>query len=133
MNQPVHPFLDFDKSTEVGEVPHPAFDNRTHTAALAQGGPRVRQRLLQAERNTPLSSIHIQDPYFHVVTCCYDFGGMLGALTPGHFRDVDEALDTGFKFYEGSVVGDADYASRGAVTRVIGIVCLFPRVRRQLL
>ena len=44
----------------------------------------------------------------HLLVELHDFTGMLDAARPGHFGDVHQAFDAGFKFNEGAVGHDVD-------------------------
>src|ERR1017187_1237093 len=58
---------------------------------------------------------------------------MLDMLRPCHFADVNEAFDTLFEFDERTVVGHRDDLSCNALTYVITLLYVCPRVRRKLL
>ena len=54
VNQPVNAVFNFDESAKVSQVANAAFNRRADRILLMQPLPRIRLKLLQAERNAPL-------------------------------------------------------------------------------
>ena len=102
--------VEADEQTELGLVLDFAFDDGTGGMGLRESFPRIFQRLLEAERNTALGRIDLEDDDFDFLRRGQDLARMDVLLGPRHFRDVHEALDTGLRgdFYTSLAAIDAD-------------------------
>ncbi len=60
-------------------------------------------------------------------------GGVLHALRPGHFRDVDEAFDALLELYEGAVICNRKYATLDVGANRVTLRGVEPWIRRELL
>ena len=98
-----------------------------------QALPRIRLKLLQAQRNAAFLRVHVEHHGFHLVAHVHQLRRMLHALRPGHFADVDQAFDALFQFNECAVVGHADHAAMHARADRVALAGVQPRVGRQLL
>src|SRR5581483_6909585 len=131
--QTIDPVLDLDKSPEIGDVAHAPLDDGADRIAVGQGGPRVRLKLFQTERNAPLFGMDLEDHHLHLIAGFHDLGRMFGPFRPGHLRNVDQSLDARLELHKSAIVG---YVHHAAVSAAIGRVALsdrFPRIRLQLL
>src|SRR5262249_17347446 len=68
-------------------------------------------RLFEAERNPALDRIDLEDLHFDLLRGRDDLAWMDVLLGPGHFGDVDQALDAGLELHERAVVGDVGNAA----------------------
>jgi hypothetical protein len=68
MHEAIDPFLDFNKSAEVGEIADSACDHRSDRVTLRQRGPRIRLGLLHSQRNPPVLHVHIEHNSFDVLS-----------------------------------------------------------------
>src|SRR2546425_270190 len=84
----------------VHEAQHAAPQLGAHRVCLTDAQPRVFLRLLQAEGNSFVLGVHVQDQHLDLVTLLHDFGGMLHPLGPRHVGDVDQAVDAGLDLHE---------------------------------
>src|SRR5215472_12413755 len=121
VHEAVNAFFDFDEGAEVGHVAHPPFYNRTHAVAAVDGGPRIRLKLFEAERNAAFFRVHFQHDCLNLVARLDHLGRMLHAPRPGHLADVNQTFDTRLEFDESAVIGDvhdaAQYAAIDGITR----------------
>ena len=67
---------------------------------LTDAKPRIFLGLLEAERDTLVFAVDVEDDHVHGVALLHDFRRMLDALGPGHIGDVNEAVDAGLDFDE---------------------------------
>jgi hypothetical protein len=85
------------------------------------------------ERDAALDRIDLEHLDVDLLARRDDLAGMDVLLGPGHFRDVDEALDPRLQLHEGAVVGDVgDAAVELGVDRIFRLDAL-PRILEQLL
>src|ERR1017187_2982728 len=106
VHQSVDTFLDLDEGPKIGHIADPPLDHRAHAVPAVDGGPRVRFKLLQAERNAPIPRVHLQDHRLHLVAGLHHLRRVFHPARPGHLADVDQAFHPGFQFDEGAVIGD---------------------------
>ena len=66
---------------------------------------------LRPRRDAALGGVDVQHHHLDFLRGGDDLAGMDVLLGPGHFRDVDQALDAGFQLHEGAVVGDVGDAA----------------------
>ena len=67
VQQAVDAFFDLDERAVVGEVAHRAFDHRARRVAVGDLVPRVRLRLLHAERDFLLLLVDVEDHHFDLL------------------------------------------------------------------
>ena len=133
VDQAVDAVFDFDEGSEVGEIANASFDRHADRELLMQRIPRIRRQLAHAERNAALGRIHVEHHALHLIADIDQLRGMLHALRPRHFADVDQAFDSLLEFDERSVVGHADDAAADVRALWIAMLGIEPRIRRELL
>ena len=111
VDEAVDSVFDFDEGAELGEIADAAFDGRAHGILVVQRIPRVGGQLPHAERDAAFGRIDADHDAIDLVAHVDELRGMLHALRPGHFADVDEAFDALLEFDEGAVIGNADDAA----------------------
>src|SRR6202022_2051852 len=100
---------------------------------LDEDFPGVTHGLLEAERDTALDRIDLENLHFDFLRGRNDLAGVHVLFGPRHFGDVDQAFDARLQFDERAVVGDVgDAAGEARVQRVLGLDAL-PRIVQQLL
>src|SRR6185369_9767945 len=133
VNHAVDVALEADEQAELGRVLDLALDDRADRVRLGEGLPRVRLRLLEAERNPALLLVHLEHLHVHFLRSADDLAWVNVLLGPAHLRDVDETLDTRLQFDEGAIFGDVgDAAAERAADRILGRRA-FPRIALELL
>ena len=91
MDQSLDTLLELDERTVVGDRYHPAPDTGADRVLLVDVGPRVREKLLESERNPLAVPIDIQHLHVDGVGDLDDFRRMPDP-TPGHVRDVEKSV-----------------------------------------
>ena len=103
--------VEADEQAELGLVLDLALDRGCRPDGCGEGLPRVLERLLEAERDAALGRIDLEHHHVDFLRGREDLAGMDVLLGPGHFGDVDEALDARLQLDEGAVVGDVGDAA----------------------
>src|SRR5258708_5974014 len=120
VQQAINAFLDLDEGAVVGEVADHAGNDGARRIALGNLVPRIRLHLLHAKRDFLFVLVDIQDLHFNLIADLNQFTGMIDALGPAHFADVDQPFNAGFKFDEGAVAHNVDdFAGMPAADRVL--------------
>src|SRR4051812_5461371 len=133
MHHAVYIAVEAEEQTELGLVLDLAFDHRASRILLDKQLPRIAHGLLQAERDAPLDRIDLEHLHFDFLRGGDDLAGVNVLLGPGHFGDVDQALDARLQFDECAVVGDVgDAALELGADREAALDTL-PRIVEQLL
>src|SRR5210317_1262464 len=104
MDQAFDTFLDFDKTTVVGDVRDLAEQTRAFRITAGNIDPGISTHLLQAERDTIALAIELQDFHIKLIANIDHFGGMLDAL-PGHIGDMQQTVDA-TEINKGTVVSE---------------------------
>jgi hypothetical protein len=104
VDQPFHARLELDEGPVVGEAHHAAAHLRARRVLGLDDLPRVRRLLLVAERHASALAVEVKDNDLDLITHLEDFRGMTNP-TPGHIRDVQEAVDAA-EVDERSVIRD---------------------------
>src|SRR6185312_13198539 len=133
MHQAVDAFFNFNKSPEVGELPHASFHHGADAISIHHRRPRIRLKLLDPERNPLVPLLDVQHHSLHLVARFHHFARMFHPAAPSHFRNVDQALDAGFQFDKGSIIGDAHHTSDHARADRIMLFNRLPRIGVKLL
>jgi hypothetical protein len=68
--------------------------------------------LLQAEADSALVLVDVENDDFHLLTGGHDFTGMHVLLCPAHLGDVHQTFDTRLQFDERAVIGDVGYTAQ---------------------
>src|SRR6478735_12689221 len=125
--------IEAKEQPELGLVLDFAFDQRAGRIFLDEDLPWIAHGLLEAERNSALDRIHLEDLHIHLLRGGDDLAGMHVLLGPRHLGDVDKAFDAGLELHERAVVGNVGHAT--FVTGAHGIFRLdaLPRIVLQLL
>ena len=108
-----------------------AFDLRADGKFAGDVGPRVGESLLQAERDAAFFGLDGEDDGIDGVALLENVAGMMDLLAPGHFGDVNEALDAGLDFDEGAEVGEAGDSAGDALANLIFALARPPTVRAE--
>src|SRR6266702_2273899 len=93
VNQPFDPLFQLDKNTEVGQRGNFTGDHRSRTVLAGGKAPWVRLKLLDAERETLIFYVNLENYRLHQAPFCVHIAGMLDALRPRHIRDMHQAVD----------------------------------------
>src|SRR6185503_6081950 len=109
VHEAVDAFLDADENPEIGNVAHRPLDNRAHGKLLLCRLPRVGHHLLEAEGNSAMSGIDVQNHDFDLLAHLQKLGRMGDFARPGHLRDMHQSFDAAFQLHEGAVIHDADH------------------------
>src|SRR5579872_465496 len=133
VDQAIDAVFNFDEGAEVSQVAHAPFDGHADGELLVQRVPRIGRQLAHSERNAALGRVDVQNHALHLIADVDQLRGMLHALRPGHFADVDQAFNSLLEFHECSVVGHADHAAADVCALGIAMLGIKPRVRRELL
>src|SRR4029077_14402799 len=94
------------EQAEFGLVLDLALDHRAGRIFLDEDLPRIADRLLETERDAALDRIDFKHLHLDLLRRRHDLAGVDILLGPRHFRNVDQAFDTGFEFDERAIVGD---------------------------
>ena len=132
VHQSVDTVFDFNECAEIGQIANPAFNGGADRILVMQRVPGIGCQLPHTERDAPLLRIHVQHHGLDLVAHIDQFRGMLHAFGPGHFADVNQALDALLQLYKGAVVGDTDDASADPGADGIAMLRVQPRVGRKL-
>src|SRR5690242_932046 len=87
---------------------------RAYVVTLAERLPRIRLHLLHSEAYASRLRVDAEHFDFDRIAGIYDLAGMLDALGPAHFRDVDQTFHARLEFDEGAIIRDAGDFSRDA-------------------
>src|SRR6267142_4940043 len=107
MDQTIYTVLNFDKSAEVSEVPHPALHFRAHLVALIERSPGIILNLLHSQTDAPCLGIYGKHFNLDRISGIDYLAGVLHAFGPAHFRNMDQTLNAVFELYESAVVSNA--------------------------
>ena len=94
--------------------------------------PRILEKLLHAERDAAVGGIDGENDGLDVVAGLDQLGGVLHALGPGHFRDMDEAFDALLQLHKCAIVGDAEHTAVHARSDGIALRSVEPWIGREL-
>src|SRR5215469_9587633 len=133
MDQTVNSVFNLDESSKVGQVANAAFNSRANGIFFVQTFPRIRLKLLDAQRNAPLLRVHVQHHAINLVANVHQLGGMLHALGPRHLAHVYQAFDALLQLDESAVVSNAKNAAFYARADRIALSRIQPGIRRELL
>src|SRR6266542_786916 len=104
MDQTVNAVLNLDKGAKVGQVSHTSMHPSAYLVTFVQRLPRILLHLLHTKANAACLRVDIQHFDFNRVSGVYDLAGMLDALGPAHFGNVNQAFHARFKFYKSAIV-----------------------------
>ena len=124
---------DLDEGAELGQVAHPALDNRADREPCREILPRVRLDLAQREADPTLLHVELRNDRLDLLADADDLGRRYDLLCPRHLADVNQALDTLLQLHEGAVVDQADHPAAHPRPERILLVDQGPRVLRGLL
>ena len=133
MNHAVDVVVEADEQTEFGDVLDFAFDVGADRMGFGKHFPRVALGLLEAQGNAALGAVDFQNHDFDFLGGRNDLAGVDVFLGPGHFRDVDEAFNTGFQLDKGAVIGDVGDTAFVHGADGIEFLNSIPRIGLQLL
>ena len=133
MDHPVDIAVEADEEAELGLVLDLALDSRADRMLLGEGFPRVLQRLLEAKRNAALGGVDLEHLNLDFLAGRDDLAGVDVLLGPGHFGDVDEALDARLKLDERAIVGNVGDTALQLLADAVARLDVRPRVFLQLL
>ena len=122
VQQPIDTLFEFDERTVVGEVANRAADRRTGWVLGGDLVPRIRLRLLHAERDFLLVLVDAEHNHIDLITGIDEFGRMIDALGPRHLADMNQSLNAVFQLHEGTVRHHIDhFATNLRADRVLGL------------
>src|SRR5581483_967094 len=133
VDEAVDAVLDLDEGAEVGKVTDAALDDCTGGVLVFEMLPGVFLELLHAERDAAVVRVDREDDGIDLVAGVNHLRGVLHALGPGHFADVDQALDALLELDERAVVSDGENAAANLRTDRVALGGVEPRIRRELL
>ncbi len=123
----------FYEQTKLGDILDLAVENRAFRIVFLERCPRIVQALLETKADAPLVGIDIEHHDFDFLAGRNDLAGMNVLLGPAHFRNMDEAFDTGLEFDKRTIIGDVCHpAGIFGSDRIFGCDA-FPRIRFKLL
>ena len=93
VNKTLDTFLDFGKTTVIGEVSHSSINSATFWVAIGNFYPWIFAQLFQTQRDPIALAVELKDFDIHFLTNFYNLAGVLDAL-PSHIRDVQQAINT---------------------------------------
>ena len=100
-------FFELDEDTEVGDLRDRAvYDHAGFVGIRNGGGPGILGQLLDAESDSLLVLVDVQDNALDGVALLVLLVGVGDLLRPGHVRDMEQPVDAGLDFDEGAVVGE---------------------------
>src|ERR1700722_15669124 len=102
VHEPFDPGFDLNKSSVVRHANEFAFCARSHSEALGNGSPGIRQKLLAAQRDALLVFVKFQDLDFDFITRLND-GGRMRHASPNQIADVKQSVYAA-EIYENAVV-----------------------------
>ena len=112
-------------------------DATGHPVSLGVGEgellPRVRQTLLDSERDAPALLVDIQDHHLRLVADLDDARRMDVAVGPIHFRDVDQTFDAFLDLHERAEVRDVGHPAGDAAALRVPLGDAHPGVFAELL
>src|SRR3954469_7967054 len=111
VQQAVDPFLDLDERAVVRQIANAAFHQRADWVAVGDLVPRVRLRLLHAERDLLLVLVDIEDLNLDLLVDVHELAGMVDPLRPRHLADVHQPFDAVFELYERTVAHHVDHGA----------------------
>src|SRR5690606_20150048 len=106
VNHAVDVVVEANEQTELGDVLDFAFDGRANRVGLSKDFPRIAHGLLETKGNATLGRVDLEHHDFDFLRGRNDLAGVHVLFGPGHFRDVNKTLDTGFQLHKGAVIGD---------------------------
>src|SRR5437867_3939061 len=133
VQQPVHPRLQLDEGTEVGETDDLPGDPRAHRVPLGHGGPRVGLDLLEPERDALVLAIEVQDLRLELLPLLEDLRGVTHVARPGHVRDVQQAVHARLELDERPEVGEVADTTEGPRAGLVALLDRRPRIGLDLL
>ena len=133
VQQTIDAFLDLDEGAVVGEVAHPATNDRADRVLVLDQVPRVVLDLLHAEGDLLLLRVDVEDDDVDHVTRVHHLVRMVDAARPRHLGDVHETLDALFELHEGAVGHHVHDLALDLHARLVAVLDALPRRRRLLL
>src|SRR5438445_3948761 len=133
VQQPVHPGLQLDERTEVGEADDLARHPRAHRIALLDRGPRVGLDLLEPEGDPLVLAIEIQDLRLDLLALLEDLRRVTHVAGPGHIRDVQQAVDPRLELDEGAEIGEVPHPAEHPRAGLVPLLDRRPRIGLYLL
>ena len=100
MDHTIDIVFDFDESTVVGHIADLTDDVLAGGIFFSEDFPGVAFFLTETEGDLAAVAVDIEDDGFDIIADVENFAGLVDALGPGHFRNVDKTFDTGFDFDE---------------------------------
>ncbi len=129
MDHAVDVAIEAEEKTELGLVLDLALYGRARGMLLGEGFPRIRQGLLETQRDAALHRIDLDHGNFHFLRGGDELARVHVLLGPGHFGNVDETFDARLQLHEGAVVGDVGDAALDLGADRIFSLDAFPRDR----
>ena len=108
MNEPVDTRLNFNESSERGEITHLAGNACADGVFHRQHHPRILLGLLHAQGDLLFRLIHLEHHGFDGLADRNDGRRMAHRPRPTHLANVDQPLDARLQFHKGAVVRNAD-------------------------
>src|SRR5580692_7684194 len=133
MHEALDAFGDLHKGAEVHDLGDRTFDLRTDRELAQYLSPRIAQRLLETEGNAALLGLDRENDRVDQFALLHDIAGDPDLLAPGHFRDVNEALNAGLEFDKCTELRNAGHLTGNALAELIASGHGLPRLRLQLL
>src|SRR5581483_1184454 len=109
VHQAVDAFFDADEDAEVGDVAHRTFDHGADGIFFPRRLPGIGHDLLEAERNAPVSGIHVQHLHLDLLADLQNFRGVRHLARPRHLGNMHQPFDAAFELDESAVVHQADH------------------------
>ncbi len=132
MDESVDAILELDERAEGRDLGDLALDDRADGVLRRDLAPRIRLRLLEAERNALLLRVHVEDDRLDLLALLEALRGMVDLARPAHVADVDHAVDALLELDERAVrreVADLALDLRADREAVLHRV---PRIRLRL-
>src|SRR5579864_625855 len=133
MDHALDSFANLNEGTEFREAHDRTFDHAPDGDFLRRVSPGVAERLLQPQRHAFFDDVDSENHNFHSIAGLHEVARFANLLHPGHFRDVNQALDAWFQLHECAEIGDASDGAAHALADFVFARNRIPRVRLQLL
>src|SRR6185312_3591647 len=108
-------------------------DDGAGGVTLAEVFPGVFQKLFHAQGDATVGRVDAKDDGLDIVAGLDQLRGVLEALGPGHFREMDQALDTLLELDESAIVGNREHPAVDSRADWITLGGIEPWIWRQLL
>src|ERR1017187_1912407 len=129
VHEALEPFVQAHEHAELGHLRDRAVHDVAGLVLRRELLPFVGSEFLDRQTDSPVLDVDGREHGLHLVALLEDLGRVLHAAAPGHVGDVDEAVDALLDLHERAEVGQVANRSVDAISDVIFLGELLPRVR----